>query len=400
MKQFWARFRPRWNIRIKDPRILLAIILAYGFSRTSGGHFPHLLLFTFSGLAVLSAAWVLYLTPQIRVVYETNTKSLTRGEDLPVILLVYNEGFLPALRLEIRDASQPERSHHCQLPALASLRLAYRVPQLKRGRYHPGPVVISITDPFGFFQKERTVTSSRPITVYPPVHRWDLELPLAQSFGQTRTRRRSTTDPSSLVGIREFRFGDNTKHIDWKASARHRQLQVKEFELEATGFLSLYVNLTASDYSSSDQVEKAIDATAALAVHALKQGSELRLFAQGKATHYLPPVRGTMGIRGCLELLVDMGTASSGSFAQVLHGELAHTPPESSILLITPALDAAAKEMVRQSCRRGRSLTLIWLGDEVPEGMLYENLLIYQVDDQIRPHRIWKGGLVHATSLR
>ncbi len=398
MKRRWEQFWKERGIRLRDPRILLAILLAYGFTRTSGGPFPHLLLYTLTSLGLIAALWAVYAAKTLRVAYDTPAKHLTRGDDLPVTLLIYNEGLLPALRLIIRDGSQPDRTHYTQLGGLSSLRLQYNVPQLKRGRYRPGPVIMGIGDPFGFFEIEKTFTSKQPITVYPPVHHWSLQLPLAQSFGHTRTRRRTTSDPSGLVGIRQFRAGDNTKHIDWKASARLRELQVKEFELEAGGLLSLYVNLTATDYDSDEQVERAIDATAAVAIQALRQGFELRMFAQGQASYYLPPTRGDMGVRGVLELLVDMQVTSASTFARTLHDDLRHAPPEASLVVVAPVLDARASELVRQIARRGRPLLLVRVGDDVDDGMRWDNLAIYQVDESLKPALKWKGGLIHASS--
>ena len=61
--------------------------------------------------------------------------------------------------------------------------------------------------------------------------------------GGVLTGQRSLQSTSMVMGIREYRPGDAMNRIHWPSSVRHRGLQVKEFELDKTADLWIYLDL-------------------------------------------------------------------------------------------------------------------------------------------------------------
>ena len=57
------------------------------------------------------------------------------------------------------------------------------------------------------------------------------------------TGQRSLQSTSMVMGIREYRPGDAMNRIHWPSSMRHRRLHVKEFELDRTADLWIYLDL-------------------------------------------------------------------------------------------------------------------------------------------------------------
>jgi uncharacterized protein (DUF58 family) len=119
-----------------------------------------------------------------------------------------------------------ERSHRFDLgddipvPALA-------VPTQRRGWQPVGRLTLSSTFPFGLFRAWSVLHPEARILVYPRPEAQSPPLP-----------RHAAQAPGALLGVtgddwhglREYRGGDPTRLIAWKASARQDRLLVREYE--------------------------------------------------------------------------------------------------------------------------------------------------------------------------
>ena len=86
-------------------------------------------------------------------------------------------------------------------------------------------------DLFGLFSNTRVDTSHDYLLVYPKVYPLpDLRLPAVKPLGDSRGGIRIYEDTSRPSGLRDYQVGDPLKIVDWKASARMQQLQVRTYE--------------------------------------------------------------------------------------------------------------------------------------------------------------------------
>src|SRR5207237_1413765 len=69
------------------------------------------------------------------------------------------------------------------------------------------------------------------------------QLPGSFLEGNVLTGQRSLQSTSMVMGIRDYRAGDAMNRIHWPSSVRHRGLFVKEFELDKTADLWIYLDL-------------------------------------------------------------------------------------------------------------------------------------------------------------
>jgi uncharacterized protein (DUF58 family) len=95
---------------------------------------------------------------------------------------------------------------------------------------------------------------------------------------------------------RQIRPGDDPRHVDWRASARHRSLLVRRYRDERAGAWTLCLDCSASMGAASGVWTLALTLTAALAfvLLALNHRVGLVLFSTGVDQH-LPPGRGRSG---------------------------------------------------------------------------------------------------------
>jgi uncharacterized protein (DUF58 family) len=216
---------------------------------------------------------------------------------------------------------------------------------IRRGRYKVGPIVLRSGDPFGLFPREAHVSTESLMLVYPrvvPLPHW--RLPGSVLEGGILTGQRSLQSTSMVMGIREYRPGDAMNRIHWPSSMRHRTLQVKEFELDKTADLWLYLDLERhwhrGDGEDSTE-ERAVTVAASLVRKALDDHRNVGLITSGARAEVFQPDRGTKQFGKLMQYLAEVRVAGSHTIAETLVETLPRLRRGSACILITPSLDRA-----------------------------------------------------------
>jgi hypothetical protein len=130
------------------------------------------------------------------------------------------------------------------------------------------------------------------LLVYPRTFRLDA-LPMFSSRAHSIHGQRIINRPHSdeeYAGVREYRHGDNLKHIHWGASARHQELIVREFESYDQPAMLLILNCNQHDEHGSAPdscFEYSVEIAASLMLFASRQGIAVELFAEGSQGFHL-----------------------------------------------------------------------------------------------------------------
>ena len=204
-----------------------------------------------------------------------------------------------------------------------------RTPLTRRGHFRVEPLSIRTGDPFGFFESAATVGSGVTVVVYPriePLPRWRLPAANIEGSHASPTRTQQTTPLATTV--RPWAPGDGFNRIHWKATARHSEIFVKEFELEQTADAWIILDLDRRAQSGSGDtstVEVAVRAAASIADHALKENRAVGVTVNGHRLTQLPPDRGSRQHLKIMQLLA----AVEGDGA---------TPLEEALVVATPRI--------------------------------------------------------------
>ena len=216
---------------------------------------------------------------------------------------------------------------------------------IRRGRYKVGPIVLRSGDPFGLFPREVRVATESLLLVYPrvvPLPHW--QLPGSVLEGGVLTGQRSLQSTSMVMGIREYRAGDAMNRIHWPSSVRHRTLQVKEFELDKTADLWIYLDLERhwhrGDGEDSTE-ERAVTVGASIVAKALREHRNVGLITSGVRAEVFQPDRGTKQFGKLMQYLAEVRVAGSRTLAETLVETLPRLRRGSACILITPSMDRA-----------------------------------------------------------
>lgn len=159
----------------------------------------------------------------------------------------------------------------------------------RRGRYSQEGLRVSTMFPFSFLRKAHTVPSRQEALVLPkvdPTEEFYEILPLLGSEVESYLKGRG----HDLYAIRDYQQTDTARHVDWKATAKARQLKVREFASEDERRLGLVFDrrLPNARAETLEQFEKAVAFCACLAWHFYEIGAMMRFVTDGFETSMSP----------------------------------------------------------------------------------------------------------------
>lgn len=207
----------------------------------------------------------------------------------------------------------------------------------RRGFHEFDRYQISTSFPFGFIKRAVIGHEKDKLLIFPAIAQVEPKLlsmfRSADKSGAMIRPRPGGQD--EFFGLKEFRQGENPRHIYWKRSARTGVLVAKEMTQVAPPRLVLLVDTYDIERtpSANAAVERAIAMAASLASHALEQGLLVGLCGWSGEWIKIPPGRGKRQRRDLLATLARMpGNSEQNTLA------LLESAQESLDTDVTPVL--------------------------------------------------------------
>jgi uncharacterized protein (DUF58 family) len=272
----------------------------------------------------------------------------TVGDTLSLTYTLRSRTRLPKAWLEVYSPSTLPSSIPGRVVALAPHQertWAARVQLPERGQFRIDPLVVRTGDPFGLFESVASVGPSSNVIVYPQVAALpDWHLPPA-TIEASATRATSGFHLTPVVtSVRPYTPGDAFNRIHWRSSARHQELQVKEFDIEPSADMWLFVDLLRDAHLGAGRqstLETAVSVTAALAGHALADGRGVGLEAVGVRRAVIAADRGARQRHKILGLLAVVQAEGTTPLAEVLLEGARRVRRGMVAIAVTPSLDPA-----------------------------------------------------------
>ncbi|MEI6427887.1 MAG: DUF58 domain-containing protein [Pseudanabaena sp. ELA607] len=216
---------------------------------------------------------------------------VSAGDELWIEVLFRNRGNNVKSRLEIRDSLPDGLSNIIEQGVIidnlvASYTWRYQVPTLRRGVFYFEQIEIATASPFGLYRSRRNRLAKQKAIVYPvvlPIY----SCPLLDNLGnETNPRYQSNFYHQSATEgltrtLRAYRWGDSTRFIHWRTSAKIGELQVRELEI-TNGGQEVVIALDTHPQWSRDSFEEAVVTAATLYFYALRQSLNVRLWLPEK----------------------------------------------------------------------------------------------------------------------
>jgi uncharacterized protein (DUF58 family) len=258
-----------------------------------------------------------------------------------------------ALRALVRDAWVPSagaapRSRYVTIPVGERRRVVTTLDPTRRGNRGTGRVTVRSHGPFGLAARQRQVDAPGTLQVLPAFASRRF-LPeklsrLRQIDGAVLVRQRG--QGTEFDSLRTYVLGDDVRAIDWRATARSRDLVVRTWRPERDRHIVLAIDTgrsSAARLGDEPRLDAALDASLLLGALAARAGDRIALVAADVV------VRARLGLaagRDVLPRLVGalapLEPALVETDPQLLAAEVMRQVSKRSLIVLFSALDTAA----------------------------------------------------------
>lgn len=285
--------------------------------------------------------------------------SVRLGETADAALSVTNPSGRP-LRARLRDAWPPSSweagtevaasRHRLTVPPGERRRLTTRLRPTRRGDRHADRVTIRSYGPLGLFSRQGSHKVPWTVRVLPPfTSRKHLPSKLArlrELDGRTSVLTRG--EGTEFDSLREYVPGDDTRSIDWRATARHSTVAVRTWRPERDRHILLVLDTgrtSAGRVGDAPRLDASLDAALLLAALASRAGDRVDLLAYDRRVRAL--VQGRAAGDVLPSLVAAMATLEPElveTDARGLTATALRTARRRSLIVLLTTLDAAPVE--------------------------------------------------------
>lgn len=335
------------------------------------------LVYVIGGIWGLSLLWAKYHMRWVRVSRSVPAHAFS-GETAIGSVRIDNLGILPVPWVRAREAVPAELRSRNRYQTVVSVggrsgvNYIYELTCRQRGYYAVGPLTLAAGDLFGFADSHYEQTDQETLIVFPKVLPLEsLGLQSRMLFGTLGTRRRVFEDPTRLSGVRPYIFGDELKHVHWKATAKEGRTQTKKYDPAIAYETVIAIDMDSGSYGTHGVVshsEWAVVIAASLASHLSERQQGVGLRTNGldaltaEPMQVLPTAPGRAHLTALLERLARVQvTSADEDFVSWLGTHSYDLPWATTLIVIAPLLSGELLWLLHNRYRQGINVLVMTL---------------------------------------
>ncbi len=224
-----------------------------------------------------------------------------------------------------------------------------------RGMHRTRPITVATRFPFGMVEAAVEIQSEREVLVLPRMGFIKEEALLRHKAGEARwlLELRRKDQQGEFRSLREYKPGDNPRHIHWVTSARLHKLYVREFERREINSVLILLDSYAPPQDTQhaparlQRYEKAVSFAASMAALLGERNVFYAFASYCPNLNSLPYDSGQGHLYSLLEVLALAQTTPDHTIADLAGAVNLHQVAAGGVCLITPGpLHADEKEAV------------------------------------------------------
>lgn len=406
--------------------LLLGLVVAWVIALNTGRELAFSLAYLLTGIVVGSYWWAWNSVRGVVARRRTRSRRSQVGQYVEEQFEVTNRSFLPKLWLEIDDFSTlPWHSASRVVSAVrrnGTQRWLVKTLCMQRGHFRLGPVTLRSGDPLGIFRRERPLSGTGYVIVYPPtVEITSFEPSVSELSGGEARHRRTYQVTSSVAGIRDYATGDSFNRIHWPTTARLRRLMVKEFELDPTADVWIYLDLCSSAAAAlpwtprppespifsirtrrkkglelpPSTTEYGVTIAASLARYFILRNRAVGMNSRGRTREFVQSDRGERQLHKFFEALAVVEAVGELPFADLVATDGIRLNRNDTLIAVTPDADPSWVAALQMLQRRGVNSVVVLIDattfgsqrsyDRVQAELLASGIPLYRIrcDDNL-----------------
>lgn len=406
--------------------LIITVIIAWVLAFNSGRTLAFNLAYLMTAVLGLSYYWAWGSLRNVNLRRFTRTRRGQVGQFAEETFEVTNRSRTPKLWLEIEDHSRlPGHQASRVVSSLrghTSERWQIRTLCTQRGRFSLGPMSLRSGDPLGIFESQQLLTATSHIVIYPYVAELtSFEPSVSDLSGGEARRQRTAQITTNVSSVRDYAPGDSLNRIHWPTTARTRRLMTKEFELDPTADVWVYLDLNQGAQASLPwnphppeqglfalrtrssrrngytelppiTTEYAVSTAASLARYFLMRNRSVGLSSYASTREFIQTDRGERQINKIMEALAVVEANGNIPFSEVIATDAMRLNRNDTILAVSSDPDPAWVMALHETQRRGvKSIAIVIDASTFGDDVDYDSLLSKLEASRIPYYRIRRG---------
>ncbi|MEZ6038268.1 MAG: DUF58 domain-containing protein [Planctomycetota bacterium] len=261
--------------------------------------------------------------------------------------------------LEVDGDAPPPPLVGLSLAPGATVRAKLPLRPRRRGVLRVPALHLRWTGPLGLLSLDSTIAQQLRVAVVVDVGAVRAKAARMVASSEVRASlkvERYVGDGSEFVALREFVRGMDRRSIDWKASARHREVLAREFRVERAQSVVICLDsgrLMGEPLGGTPRLDHAIRAALQLAVVSLRTGDRVGTFSFGGASQqFVPPASGMQQLQVLQGRLVELDYSDAETnFAAAMTELLRRLRRRTMLVLFTDFVDSVTAELMLRNVR-------------------------------------------------
>lgn len=349
-------------------KYIILLLASYIFAIVQGGNLPyrifHGLLLTF----LISFIYILIKQKNIKVQVKFNKRIYSSGEEHEFITVIKNYGILPAPYVILNNKAIEKINPKYNGDAIAlnsdeSIWVRNVVRFNKRGLYNFGEMNLKISDLFSVFERKRNINLNIPIKVYPKVHELSRFISNGSDiFKNAVSNKSNIEDLYSTKEIKKYSVGDNLKRVNWKVSAKHGELFVRNLDTVSGVESNLFLDMSKAnilDIDDEAKEEQLIDLCTSIINYMQLRGIKTKLFINS-AVYREFEVKNRDDFNELMEYFLIQKSDSENDFPMFITSNLNKVPRLSWIGIITANINKELKNNLIRLKDKGYNITVFY----------------------------------------
>ncbi|MBP2239824.1 uncharacterized protein (DUF58 family) [Cytobacillus eiseniae] len=195
-----------------------------------------------------------------------------------------------------------------------------------RGKYEIKKLYFRYTSPLGLWEKQLTTEMIDMVKVIPDLSETKRYLENAQAFllHEGLKIRKHQNGVGEFSKIRNYVVGDDPRKINWRQTAKLREVMTNEFEPEHGKYVTVLIDcgrMMGAELKKGNRLEKSLEAALTVSAAALKKGDYVSVLAFSKdVSVFVPAAKGMAHLQTILQAIYNIQVdASESNYAEVLH---------------------------------------------------------------------------------
>ncbi|GHH99071.1 DUF58 domain-containing protein [Neobacillus kokaensis] len=331
LKSLWARFLFQDRGILPTKKLLIVyVILTAALGIATAGNLSWWYVFTINIIVFLVSLGDLFFSPKKSQLSFKRTLSDEMERGLPYSLTIeVSNPSAYSFSYRLIDSLPQSFSRPFPIkgtiPKDSAVKIMYETTAAERGKYKINKLYFRYRSLLGLWEKQTTVELPQEVKVIPDLTETKQYLENAQAFllYEGWKIRKQLSGVGEFAKIRNYVVGDDPRKINWRQTAKLREVMTNEYEPEHGKYITILLDcgrMMGAELKKANRLEKALEAALTVAAAALQKGDYVSVLAFSKEIKvFVPPAKGMAHLQTILQAIYNVKVdAAESNYAAVL----------------------------------------------------------------------------------